>query len=39
MRASLKDEFDPTEMFKVTQVGMRAYNDIFGIPYPFKKYD
>ena len=26
-------------MFLVTSVGMKFYNDLFGKPYPFNKYD
>jgi len=27
------------EIFLVTEAGMRYYNDLFGTPYPFSKYD
>jgi aminopeptidase N len=27
------------EMFNVTQAGIRFYQDFFGYPYPFRKYD
>lgn len=27
------------EMFNVTQAGIRFYEDFFGYPYPFRKYD
>jgi hypothetical protein len=39
MRKSLKADFNPAEMFKVTQTGMRIYKDFFGKAYPFSKYD
>ena len=26
-------------MFKVTRCGMAFYNELFGVPYPFGKYD
>lgn len=38
-RKSLKQEINHEEMFLVTSVGMKFYNDLFGKPYPFNKYD
>jgi aminopeptidase N len=37
-RASIKG-LDHKEKFMVTRVGMKFYEDLFGLPYPFKKYD
>ena len=38
-RQSLSSDKPSDEMFKVTQAGMRYYQDLFGIPYQFTKYD
>lgn len=38
-RASLAQHFDPDRVFRVTKDGLDYYNDFFGIPYPFEKYD
>ena len=37
-RASIKN-LNFTEKFMVTRVGMKYYHDLFGMPYPFAKYD
>ena len=38
-RASLADHIDPEEVFEVTRGGFGFYEDAFGIPFPFDKYD
>ncbi len=38
-RKNLIGDINHEEMLKVTQVGMRFYKDLFGLAYPFKKYD
>lgn len=38
-RKTLKADVNHKEMFLVTQTGMRFYKDLFGIAYPFNKYD
>lgn len=38
-RASILEDTNFEEMFKVTKTGMKAYNELFGTPYPFRKYD
>lgn len=38
-RKSLKNDVNDKEMFLVTQVGIRYYNELFGREYPFGKYD
>lgn len=39
LRESLKEEFNPDEMFLVTKAGMKTYKEYFGKAYPFNKYD
>jgi len=38
-RKSLIAELDFSEMFTVTQAGIKFYSVFFGSPYPFNKYD
>jgi aminopeptidase N len=38
-RQSLAEYLDPDEIFEVTRQGFEFYHDIFGIKYPFGKYD
>ena len=38
-RASLAPAIDPEELFEVTRGGFGFYEDAFGIPFPFAKYD
>ncbi|WP_375389424.1 aminopeptidase N, partial [uncultured Amnibacterium sp.] len=38
-RASLAPFIDPEELFDVTRGGFGFYEDAFGIPFPFAKYD
>lgn len=38
-RASLKKEIKHEEMFKVTKIGIKFYEELFGRKYPFGKYD
>ncbi|CDW89925.1 aminopeptidase n [Stylonychia lemnae] len=38
-RRSLIKDCDFSEMFTVTQAGMKFYHDLFGKQYPFNKYD
>ena len=39
MRESLKDCGEPDEIFRVTIAGMKFYEDYFGTPFQFDKYD
>ena len=39
MRESLKDCGEPDEIFRVTIAGMKFYEDYFGVPFQFDKYD
>jgi aminopeptidase N len=39
LRKTLKNEFNPDEMFTVTEAGINMYNSYFGVNYPFAKYD
>ena len=39
MRESLKDCGEPDEIFRVTIAGMKFYEEYFGIPFQFDKYD
>ena len=38
-RKTLKQDINHEEMFKVTQCGIKFYEDLFGRKYPFGKYD
>lgn len=38
-RKNLKKEINKEEMFKVTKLGIKYYEDFFGRAYPFGKYD
>lgn len=38
-RASLARHAEPDVMFDVLRTGMRYFEDAFGIPYPYEKYD
>jgi aminopeptidase N len=38
-RASLAPFIDPEELFETTKGGFGFYEDAFGIPFPFEKYD
>ncbi|MBW4042004.1 MAG: aminopeptidase N [Acidobacteria bacterium] len=38
-RASLAPSIDPEEVFETTKGGFGFYEDAFGIPFPFDKYD
>ncbi|MCT9868010.1 aminopeptidase N [Paenarthrobacter aurescens] len=38
-RASLADSFDTDELFRLTKSGLAFFNDLFGYPYPWGKYD
>ena len=42
LRKSILKKVNPEylqEMFLVIEAGMRFFKDLFGIPYPFSKYD
>ena len=39
MRESLKDCGEPDEIFRVTIAGMKFYEEYFGVPFQFDKYD
>ncbi|CAN5252929.1 aminopeptidase N [soil metagenome] len=39
VRQSVSDQVVPAEWFRITKAGLAYYDDYFGIPYPFKKYD
>ena len=39
MRESLKDCGEPDEIFRVVIAGMKFYEEYFGIPFQFEKYD
>ena len=38
-RKSIKEDINHKEMFMITQAGMRFYKELFGLAYPFNKYD
>jgi aminopeptidase N len=38
-RESVASKVQPADWFKYTKAGLAYYDDYFGIPYPFKKYD
>jgi aminopeptidase N len=38
-RQSVASQVAPADWFKYTKAGLAYYDDYFGIPYPFKKYD
>ncbi|NDL58805.1 aminopeptidase N [Phytoactinopolyspora mesophila] len=38
-RKSLAEHLDPDELFDVTKRGFGFFEDVFGLPYPFAKYD
>mmetsp|Transcript_31485 Transcript_31485/g.48159 ORF Transcript_31485/g.48159 Transcript_31485/m.48159 type:complete len:84 (-) Transcript_31485:168-419(-) len=38
-RQSVLPDVNSTEMFSVTVAGLKFYTDLFGRPYPFRKYD
>ncbi|MDP3971561.1 MAG: aminopeptidase N [Candidatus Nanopelagicales bacterium] len=38
-RRSLADALDPDDIFEVTKQGMAFFEEAFGLPYPFDKYD
>mgnify|MGYP003450414679 FL=1 len=38
-RASLAEHAEPDVMFELVRTGMAYFEDAFGIPYPFEKYD
>ncbi|WP_283102731.1 aminopeptidase N [Shewanella abyssi] len=38
-RQSVADQVTPQDWFTYTQQGLTFFDDYFGIPYPFKKYD
>ena len=38
-RASLAEHLDPEDILKVTREGFAFYEEQFGVPYPFEKYD
>ena len=38
-RASLMEHLDPDELFELTKWGLDYFEEFFGHPYPFTKYD
>lgn len=38
-RESMKEYLDPKEVFRVTKAGLAFFNEAFGYPYPWGKYD
>ena len=38
-RRSLAEHLDPGEIFEITKQGLDYFEEAFGYPYPFKKYD
>ncbi|WP_026818489.1 aminopeptidase N [Arthrobacter castelli] len=38
-RSSLADSFDTDNIFDLTKRGLDFFHDLFGVPYPFGKYD
>jgi aminopeptidase N len=38
-RASMAASFDTFELFRLTKSGLEFFNDLFGYPYPWGKYD
>ena len=38
-RKTLYNFINHKEMFKIPQIGIKFYNDLFGMVYPFNKYD
>ncbi len=38
-RRSQADHLDPDELFEVTERGLHFFEEAFGLPYPFTKYD
>ncbi|GAA2088733.1 aminopeptidase N [Brevibacterium salitolerans] len=38
-RASLAEHLDAEDIFAITRSGFALYEDLFGTPYPFEKYD
>ena len=38
-RKSVMKDVEADEMFKVTQAGIKFYEDLFGKPFSFTKYD
>jgi aminopeptidase N len=39
VRRSLFEHLDPDEIFAITRQGLAYFEDVFGQPYPFEKYD
>ena len=39
LRKSLAESLDPAEIFEVTKEGFAYFEEIFGLAYPFEKYD
>ena len=38
-RASLADHLDADDLFELTRAGFAFFERLFGVPYPFEKYD
>jgi aminopeptidase N len=38
-RQSMARYLDPDEIFELTRAGLEFYEDYYGVPYPFEKYD
>ncbi|MDN4479801.1 aminopeptidase N [Demequina muriae] len=38
-RANLADHLDADEMIATVQAGLTLFEDVFGVPYPYEKYD